>query len=64
MENMSRGDLPLANGAAPRHVVDGVDEGPSGGKGNTAGQDGRDLSEQHRDSFETRHKQRQAVTKS
>lgn len=48
MNNMGRWDLPLAHGGlAPGHVTAGVREGTGGHKGNTACQDGGDLTEQH-----------------
>lgn len=48
MHNMGRWDLPLAHGlVAPGGIAVGVREGTAGHKGNTAGQYGRNLSEQH-----------------
>lgn len=47
VDNMGRWYLPLSQGVTILHVTDRVGERTSGSEGSTAGQDGRDLSEQH-----------------
>lgn len=48
VQNMGRWDLPPAHGGVTtREVAHGMGEGTGGSKGNTTGQDGRNLSKQH-----------------